>query len=350
MPRYTTATAANTYTYYNAGIKYLLGKERNGLVLSDTVVVRLDELLQNSTNYTDYKYTCFSQNATCAETSLSMIVSYSGNGYSYAPNRYYGESVTWDGTNYTLVNPIEIENYNNSNILATHHYSCLGIGEKVCSAVRYYYYAPSSNQTGNYIILTNGVTTGEQALTEMLTNNSHDSTIKKAIDAWYLKNMAVERLTIDDTIYCNDRSIKNISGWNDQNNWHGARLEFNYYNEPSSPTIDFSCENVSDQFSVSNPDARLSAKIGLPTIMEMNALENAMLRRTGASYWTMSPSYFDVNAVNRSVASDGLVTEGNHYVRGVRGIRPVISLKPGTVYKNGTGTMMEPYVVFISPV
>ena len=350
MPRYTTATAANTYTYYNAGIKYLLGKERNGLVLSDTVVVRLDELMQNSNNYTDYKYTCFTQNATCTETSLSMIVSYSGNGYSYASNRYYGESVTWDGTNYTLVNPIEIENYNNSNSLATHHYSCLGIGEKVCSAVRYYYYAPSSNQTGNYIILTNGVTTGEQALTEMLTNNSHDSTIKKAIDAWYLNNMVVDQFSIEDTIYCNDRGIKNISGWNDQNNWSLAKLEFNYYNEPSSPTIDFSCENVSDQFSVSNPDARLSAKIGLPTIMEMNALENAMLRRTGTTYWTMSPSYFDVNAVNRSVASDGLVTEGNHYVRGVRGIRPVISLKPGTVYVGGTGAMIDPYVVVTFPV
>ena len=130
------------------------------------------------------------------------------------------------------------------------------------------------------------------------------------------------------------------------------QLEFNYYNEPSSPTIDFSCENVYDQFSVSNPDARLSAKIGLPTIMEMNALENAMLRRTGASYWTMSPSYFDVNAVNRSVANDGLVTEGNHYVRGARGIRPVISLKPGTLYDTdiGNGSMTDPYVVFISPV
>lgn len=346
MPRYTTATAANTYTYYNAGIKYLLGKERSGLILSDTVVVRLDQLLQNSSNYTAYKYTCFTENSTCTETSLSMIVSYSETGYSYASNRYYGSSVTWDGTNYTLVDPIEIENYNNSSSLATHHYSCLGIGEKVCSSVRYYYYAPSSYQTSNYIILSNGVLTGEQALNEMLTQNSHDSTIKKAVDAWYRRNSAALSAIAVDIIYCNDRSIKEYSGWDSSNSLVG-NLVFKNSNDPSNElyTVDFSCENVADQFSRRNQAAQLSYAVGLPTIVEMKALDNGMLRRTGYTYWTMSPSYYGTQAINRIVTNDGLVNEGNYYVRGSRGIRPVISLSSTVRYSSGNGSMIDPYYV-----
>ena len=71
-PRYTTATTSTNYTYINAGEKIMIGKTRNGLTLTDTILVRKDELVINSSNYSDYKYTCNTDSATCTEATLRM--------------------------------------------------------------------------------------------------------------------------------------------------------------------------------------------------------------------------------------------------------------------------------------
>ena len=339
-PRYTTATTSTNYTYINAGEKIMIGKTRSGLTLTDTLLVRKDELVINSSNYSDYKYTCNTDSATCTEATLRMISGYSTTGYNYAPNHYYGSSVTWDGTNYTLVDPIEIENYNNMNNISTHHYMCVSEGLKTCATVAYVYYYTGSG-TMYYITLKDGVTTVAKALEGMFTKNTTSSTIKNAIEAWY-KHFLLEDYDdyIEDTIFCNDRSIRALNGWDPDGGMTNAYLQFKEYIVIS----DLSCTNTTDQFSISNNSAKLTYKVGLMSVPDMNILNNINARKTGQWYWLASPSYFLNNdALGRLVNSSASMSNGVVYAKD--GVRPAISLKPGITYSTGDGSMANPYVV-----
>ena len=338
-PRYTTATTSTNYTYINAGEKIMIGKTRSGLTLTDTLLVRKDELVINSSNYSDYKYTCNTDSATCTEATLRMISGYSTTGYNYAPNHYYGSSVTWDGTNYTLVDPIEIENYNNMNNISTHHYMCVSPGLKTCSTVAYVHYYTGSG-TMNYITLRDGVTTVGKALEDMLTKNTTNSTMKNGVDAWY-KHYLLEEYDdyIEDTIFCNDRSIRSLGAWNPDGGMTNAYLQFKEY----SVTSDLSCTNTTDQFSISNNNAKLTYKVGLMSSPEMNILNNGNARKTGEYYWLASPSYFySVDASGRHVSTE---TFSSSKVSNLYGVRPAVSLKPGIEYIDGDGSMANPYIV-----
>ena len=339
-PRYTTATTSTNYTYINADEKIMIGKTRSGLTLTDTLLVRKDELVINSSNYSDYKYTCNTDSATCTEATLRMISGYSTTGYNYAPNHYWGSSVTWDGTNYTLQDPIEIENYNNMNNISTHHYMCVSNGLKTCATVAYVYYYTGTG-TMYYITLKDGVTTVDKALEDMLTKNTTNSTIKSGIDAWY-KHYLLEDYDdyIEDTIFCNDRSIRAINGWNPDGGNTLDHLQFKEY----SITNDLSCANTTDQFSTTNTNAQLTYKVGLMSSPEMNILNNSNAQKTGQIYWLASPFHFySSGAVGRRVGTGG----GVSYLgaTGAAGVRPAISLTPGTTYATGDGSMANPYVV-----
>ena len=339
-PRYTIATSRQNYTYINAGEKIMIGKTRSGLTLTDTLLLRKDEWYNNYNNYSDYKYTCNTDSATCTEATLRMISGYSTTGYNYAPNHYYGSSVTWDGTNYTLVDPIEIENYNNMNNISTHHYMCVSDGLKICATVAYVYYYTGSG-TMYYITLKDGVTTVDKALEDMLTKNTTNSTIKSGVDAWY-KHYLLEDYDdyIEDTIFCNDRSIRALNGWNANGGMTNAYLQFKEY----SVTSDLSCTNTTDKFSVSNNNAKLTYKVGLMSSPEMNILNNSNARKTGQSYWLASPYYFIYNdADGRYVLTYGRMD--SYLVNDARGVRPAVSLTPGIEYSDGDGSMANPYKV-----
>ena len=349
-PRYLTATTRTNYTYLNASEKILISKTREGLNLTDTLTVRKDEWFNNSSNYSDYKYTCNDTSSTCTEANLRMITTYSTTGYTYAKNHYWGSSVTWDGTNYTLVDPIEIENYNNTTNLSTHHFMCVNDGLKVCSQVAYVYYL--SGSTMYYVLLENGVDNIEDALNAMLYNddvNKYNSTIKGNIDAWYEMNMLSYDEYLEDTIFCNDRSTPTSgsntlaqSGWNPNG---GALNKYLYFKEGNSSTTDLSCTNETDKFSVGNNKAKLTYKIGLMSNPEMNLLNNNSARTTGQYYWLASPSYFyRYNAGARIVSASGGLY--NYYVNNnSNGARPAVSLATGTEYSEGDGSMARPFIV-----
>ena len=338
-PRYTTATTTTNYTYINAGEKIMIGKTRSGTTLIDTLLVRKDELVINPSNYSDYKYTCNADNATCTEETLRMIDSYTETGYKYAPNHYYGSSVTWDGINYTLVDPIGIENYNNLDNISTHHYMCVSNGLKICPTVAYVYYYTGSGSM-YYITLRDGVTTIAQALSDMLTKNTTNSTIKSGIDAWYNHNMIDYDSYIEDTIFCNDRSINSLGGWKDDGGMSNTYIQFKEYNL----TSDLVCTNTTDRFSVANPSAKLTYKVGLISSSEMNILNNANVRKTGQWYWLGSPYYYENAAFNHGVDSYGGVKRSASTTYW-GGVRPAISLAPGIEYSSGDGSMANPYIV-----
>ena len=339
-PRYLTATTVTNYTYVNAGEKIMIAKDYDDLTLTDTLLVRKDELISNSSNYSDYKYTCNTESNVCSNTSLRYIASYSTTGYTYAKNHYWGSSVTWDGENYTLVDPIGLENYNNNSNLSTHHYMCVADGLKSCSTVAYVYY---NSESTYYITLSNGDMDIDTALEKMFTKNKTNSTMKIGVDAWYKKYLLDYDNYLEDTIFCNDRSQINAStnGWNPNG---GSLTTYMYFNNFNTIT-DLSCSNVTDQFSVNNPLAQLKYKVGLMSAPEMNTLQSNA-RETGQSYWLASPrSFSDGNAFGRVVYKNGRMDYYSVY--DTYGVRPAVSLATGTEYSKGDGSMRNPYYVEI---
>lgn len=349
-PRYTTATSSTSYTYINGGEKVLIAKTRNGLTLEDTLLVRKDELVMNPSNYEDYKYTCNTTSEVCTDASLRMIDSFNATGYAYAPNHYWGSSVTWDGTNYTLVDSMGIENYKNLEDMATHHYICTELGQKTCPSVAYVYYykAPGSMY---YITLSDGVTNVSKALENMLTKNINNSSIKSGIDAWYKKYLLEYDDYIEDTIFCNDRSITSLGGWDPNGGMVDVDLKFKEYDISS----DLSCTNVTDQFSVSNLQAKLTYPVGLISIPEMNILGDDRVRATGQYYWTSSPvdlkngyspSARFINNAGKLITNSGGYINGSATVTDTGiGVRPSISLISGIEYSDGDGSMENPYII-----
>ena len=337
-PRYVTSTTATNYKYLSAGDKIMLGKGRDGLSLTETLLVREDELLLNSNNYNDYKYTCNSTDSTCAATTLKKIDSFSTTGYDYKPLRYFGSGVEWNGTNYTLIDPIEIEPFDES-AMSTHHYMCLTDGTTECSTVVYIYYYTGTDSM-IYITLKDGVTTVAKALEGMLTKNTTSSTIKNAIEAWY-KHYLLEDYDeyIEDTIFCNDRSIKSLGGWKDDGGITTEPLKFKGYDE----IPDLSCANITDQFSVSNPNAPLIYKVGLITSPEMALIEYDDLGASGGEYFLATPYYVSGGFINIRVQIFNDIN--GRYTNDDNGVRPAISLKPGITYSSGDGSMANPYVV-----
>ena len=339
-PRFLVDTTIKNYSYVKAGEKVTISKTRNGLNLTDTMTVTKDEWYNNYSTYSDYKYTCNSASTTCTESTLRMITEYNSTGYIYAPNHYYGSSVTWNGTNYTLVDPIEIENYNDLTNLSTHHYMCVSNGLKTCSTVAYVYYYAGSDSIF-YITLRNGVESVEKVMEDMFTKNTTNSTIKSGVDAWY-KHYLLENYDeyIEDTIFCNDRSIYSLNGWNPNGGKTNAYLLFNEYNNAKR---DLSCTNETDKFSISNNNAKLTYKVGLITSPEINLLYNNNLQWSGQNYWLSSPYNFNSKeSSERFMYNDGTLF---NIVSGAYGLRFAISLIPGTEFASGDGSTANPYVV-----
>ena len=265
-----------------------------------------------------------------------------GVGYMYNPNTLitykansaatsrslFGTGVSYSGGTYTLTNTSTTYDEN-------HHYTCNNT-TGTCSTVRYYYY------TNYYTEISDGRTI-EECLEDMLSAdnvNQTDSTIKTYIDNWYQNNMISYTNKLEDTIFCNDRSISKLGGWNPNGGSKTTSLQFKNYNVNS----DLSCTNITDKFSVSNNKAKLTYPVGLLTSSETSLLNNNNLRKTEQHYWLNSPYYFYLNwAYERSVYPSG--TNYYNYVYNSYGVRPAVSLTPGTGYTSGTGSKSDPYIV-----
>ncbi len=146
---------------------------------------------------------------------LRYIIEFNLTGYKYVKNNYFGTSVTKNGTNYTLQNIIELENYNNLDSLATHHYTCVNAGLTECEKVAYIYYIRSDQ--AYYILLEDDAMSIEDAINKMQINTK-DSTIKAVIDNWFKTNLTNEinanisnyQTYIEDTIYCNEQRMNTL--------------------------------------------------------------------------------------------------------------------------------------------
>ena len=321
-----------------------------------TYTINNPTIINRSDWYTSYssvganKYVCKNAvNDTCSELWYTTATSTTSMTYIKVANNYkYSKGFTWDGSKYVLDNDTSTSFWNindstNKKSINNAHYTCWNeTGE--CTTVSYIYYRLGT--TPYYINITGGKSV-ETALNEMLHNNnvnSINSTMKSGVDAWY-KHYLLEDYddTLEDTIFCNDRSIRALNGWNPDGGSTTAYLQFKEY----SATSDLSCTNTTDKFSVSNSNAQLTYKVGLMSSLEANILNNNNARKTGQEYWLASPYFFlDGSACGRTVYTDGNMSDNGVSV--TYGVRPAVSLVPDVEYVSGDGSMENPYVVLAS--
>ena len=274
---------------------------------------------------------------------------------------HYGSDVTYSGGTYTLINSFKEPSSNWSNIysskLKSNHYTCMG--GTTCTSVYYIYYTTSTYMY--YIELTGGKKV-EGALTDMLDNNKTSSTIKGSsttsgtIDNWYYTNIEQKGYSsyIEDTVWCNDRSIYQLNGWEPDGGSLRSNLYFGAYGRVYvTHTPSLSCSRATDRFTVStsNGNGALNYPVGLLTADEImlaggkNGTSNSnYYLYTGSYWWAGSPYYFSVNSAREFIV-DSTGSLNNINVNIANGVRPSVSLRPGTSITGGDGTVESPYTI-----
>ena len=280
---------------------------------------------------------------------------------------YYGNDVTYSGGTYTLTDTITGSSWSSlyNGGLNNNHYTCFSTGT-TCSTVYYIYYSISS--TAYYISLTGGKKV-EDALREMLgaddgnttSYNTTSSTIKGnsttsgTLDYWYYTNIVQKGYGgyVEDTVWCNDRSIFQKNGWDPNGGNTTKYLYFSAYDRAYntySPSV--VCSREIDRFTVdeANGNGDLDYPVGLLTVDEMmlaggTVSENSSYYLyTGESYWLGAPAFFrNASALEFDVGSSG--DRNCAFVNLTLGVRPSISLKPGVTISDGNGEASNPYIV-----
>ena len=323
-----------------------------------------------SSNYSSLKrkYTCFKDTEEGCETvsyldSTSSSSAYyvnmvSGETYESLVEQannvkwIYGKDVEYVNGTYKLVDSVEAfpmnwqEDY--KTFVNAHHYTCYTTSDS-CTDVKYIYYGTSSK--AYYMTLKEGKKI-DDILTEMTTESSNttNSKIKTKIDDWYSKNMIDYTDRLEDTIWCNDRSISQKGGWDKDSTtsgylYFGARGR-NY--STYKPSIE--CPNANDKFTVSSEagNGKLTYPVALLTADEATLAghgtngSNKSYLYTGQWWWALSPSFFNVNFVYEFYvySSLGSIGGSNAY-----GVRPSVSLAPGTMISDGNGTSNFPFEI-----
>ena len=268
----------------------------------------------------------------------------------------YGKTFTYSNGAYTL-SSTGIKSFagtawaSNYNQLSNNHYTCFTTGT-TCSSIYYIFY--TDNSTAYYITLTGGKSV-EDALSEMLSNSSNatSSTIKTAIDNWYSTNMTSYTSKLEDTVWCNDRSIYQLNGWNPNGGDTTNVLYFGGYGRTYSTYFPSLSCNKNDAFTKDNVaigNGKLTYPVGLITSDEVmlaggksGTSNSTYYLYTNKYYWSGSPNYNNNYANGFFVNSMGNLLSINVYYS--YGVRPAVSLKPGVRFASGDGTSDTPYIV-----
>lgn len=339
--KYVIDSSKGTATTIDSTKTITVAKARNGLQLIDSKEITYEQLITNGKSLADegYKYTCNNNSTLCTDDEIRLITAYTNEGYKYVSNFYFAASVTWDGTNYTLQNIVDFENYNNLSMIDNHHYICIEPGKKKCDKVAYIY--GYKDGTIYYTLLENGVINITKAKENMFMNNINDSNAKKIVEAWYELNLKKYSTYIDENaIYCNNRKENdNKNGWIELNSSLKDSLKFKG-NDMTSNNLD--CENITDQFSYNNEYAKLNYPIGLATSQELSLSSKQQSELFTNSYWTMTPS--EINNINSMIkVFDENNNNGEMNTHSTLSIRPVITLKENAEFDDGDGSTMNPY-------
>ena len=343
-------------------VKILITKSTGNLIKESgcDIFKAYDDTIQG-TSYNNY--------GSVADIGYMYGERYAGSSIENGKDLYYAPDVTYENGMYTLVGKGDYNVEKKSTIDGTnlnyHHYTCGSKTATTCTSVKYVHYVFYDRI--HYITLSNGKKV-EDALSAMLDNSSNEnnSMAKEIIDNWYRDNMINYTKYLEDTIYCNDRSLYNLtsSGWNpDGGNPNKTPLYFNTYARLQilhQPSI--TCYSKNDSFTVSNSnigngkliypvglitsdEALLAGAILLDYNTDVSRLKNYLNNHSqNESYWTMSPGYTVYNETQNAEIYDGVIDITALNYKWI-GLRPVISLKYGMKISEGDGTIYNPYVI-----
>ena len=269
---------------------------------------------------------------------------------------YYGNDITYSNGKYTLVDTMTSTSWLNdkAKIAKKYHYTCLSTSN-TCTNVYYInWYGNDEDYKNNiyYITLTGGKNISDAKM-EMFTN-TNNSKIKTVIDNWYKTNMTSYTSKLEDTVYCNDRTI--ISGPlkskdEDSSSQYWTKFGTRYRLSSDKPSLE--CNNVADKFTVSDSigNGKLTYPVGLITADEITYAgakswvnNTSYYLYTNQNWWSGSPGYFyALNAYVWDVKSAGYFSY--NYLDVSYGVRPVVSLAATNQISSGSGSSIDPYRV-----
>ena len=198
--------------------------------------------------------------------------------------------------------------------------------------------------------------------------NTNNSTIKTYIDNWYKAYLNNYTDYLQDTIYCNDRSVTPVTNFFDTD-YPGngtsttitaySSVTRNWINNPATPSL--KCTNINDRFTVntSNGNGALTYPVGLITTDEIVLGGSGGIDMTSKTfmtntdyylfnnlwYWSMTPdSFAGGSAIVVIVCERGDFGSGGVSDDGSGAVRPVVSLRPDAI-SGGNGTMSNPFTV-----
>ena len=258
---------------------------------------------------------------------------------SLEPDRTMGTDVTWDGTNYTLVDPYTIyaSQVTPDSIINTHRYYCEDQVSTTCSRVAYNL---DYNIYIHRYILENG-----QKYDDAMHANDVASEAKTAFEEWYERKLLTYSNQIEDTVYCNDRTLAG-DGLGDYDYMY--KMKYNVYvrnKETYKPSVD--CIDKRDAFTVSSTIGNGANNYPIGTLtaddVTLASDDGYLVAAHAQSTWTMSPYHVDNDefAFFNYLYGQGLSSQ--QYENGI--LRPVISLKEGTRYTTGDGKTNSPFVI-----
>ena len=218
----------------------------------------------------------------------------------------------------------------------------------------------------------------------MLDHNDNPSTImgdktnpaSNTVNYWYYNNIETKYDTngngfsdyIEDTVYCNDRSILSLGGFEPNGGTtYGTSgtlattsnyLYFGSYGRTSSPSV--ICPRNIDKLTVAS--GYLKYPTGLLTLDEIkfagatitstnfnyylwNGTPGTITSSTASGWWLASPYYFFSNIGSNDSYLGSYGKFSTYYVSAAFGVRPVVSLVPGTRTSGGDGTRDDPYTI-----
>ena len=195
--------------------------------------------------------------------------------------------------------------------------------------------------------------------------NTNNSTIKIYLDNWYNNNLSSYADYIEDTIYCNDRSVSSVTnfvGNTYTNEGYGTNntLYSSFERNETNHSPSLKCSNVNDRFTVSTSkgNGALTVPIGLLTtdeivmagangydIKNMMYIDNkSFYLYSREHFWTMTPySATDGYAAVEDNVIGAVVVSGDSVDSNAE-VRPVVSLKSDAI-TGGDGTMNNPFTV-----
>ena len=188
-------------------------------------------------------------------------------------------------------------------------------------------------------------------------SNTNNSKIKTTIDTWYKNKMTSYTSQLEDTVFCNDRSYDiSKTGWNkDYSNSGNNYLYFNgNRRDLNNRQPSLICPSINDKFTVNvnNGNGALTYPVGLLTTDEVAYAGGKSGHSNSTFYlfnnqtnWDLTPSNFSTLYAFEFILPSASYSYAYSNVTTSFGVRPVISLKKGTILSSGNGTATSPYIV-----